>query len=202
MFMQDTTAFVADRNATAQSLIARAARPLAGMLAGTLLESETGWRPVEDLARGDLVFTHDGGLREIRHVETRSLAPRQLIHVPGGTLGNCADMRLLPGQHVLLEYAPGERAFGSPWLLVPAAALVGLTGVRWQRGREELALYNLGFEEEEVVWANSGVLMHCPKEGAPQGASEFFKVLTLDQALALVALIEGAEAGRADLRAA
>lgn len=197
MFMQNANAFADKSRVEVEALVARASRPLSGLIAGTRVESAEGWRAVEDLTVGDGVFTHDGGLVATTRIMRRKVAPRQLIHVPGGALGNCADVSLLPGQHLLIEHEAGARAFGSPWLLVPAAALVGLSGVRWRRAPEPVEVVLLHFAAEEVVWANSGLRLYCPTEGADQTGSGFFATLTLDQGLALVAAIGRGEAARA-----
>jgi hypothetical protein len=192
MFMQDVSAFDTAQSVDLESFMKKAATRQAGLVAGTRVEAAQGWRPVESLTRGDAVFTLDGGLTEITGLRRETIVPRQIIHVAGGTLGNCDALTLLPFQHLLIHAPVGERAFGMADLLVPAQALAGLDGVEWRTAPELVELVHLEFEDEELVWANSGMLVHCVQAGRPAGQSSFFKVLEMDQALALVQLMRGA----------
>lgn len=192
MFMQSHTAFIQSQPVDLEILLQAQTRTRGGLVAGTRLEAADGWRPVERLMRGDAVFTLDGGLRQIIDIKREDLTPARQIIVPGGALNNCAEMALLPGQHVLLDADIAEEAFGSPLVLLPAAALVGYRGVRWQQGRERVEIVTLGFDEDEVVYGNTGALLYCPstaRMGADDTKSDFFTVLGMEQASALVGLM-------------
>ncbi|WP_347310500.1 Hint domain-containing protein [Defluviimonas sp. SAOS-178_SWC] len=107
MFMQNATTF---RAAEKISLALHGLNFLpdfdgAGILVGSLVETEAGWRPVETLARGTRVATYDGGFRPVARVERHHLWPAaeaDMVHVPGGALDNRGDFSLLAGQHVLV----------------------------------------------------------------------------------------------------
>ncbi|WP_300519407.1 Hint domain-containing protein [Aliiroseovarius sp.] len=192
MFMQSHTAFAQAQPVELDILSHGQIRARGGLVAGTRLEAADGWRPVERLMRGDAVYTLDGGLRQIIDIKREDLIPPRRIMVPGGALDNCAGMALLPGQHVLIEAGIAEDAFGSPLVLLPAAALAGYRGIHWQEGQDRVEIVTLGFEEDEVVYGNTGALLHCPAttcmgESAPQ--SDFFTVLGMKQARALVGLL-------------
>ena len=77
-----------------------------GLIAGTLVESATGWTPVENLRIGDAVQSYDGGLARVvgldREWITASLSA-YVLHLPGGALDNCSDLILLPGQNLLVD---------------------------------------------------------------------------------------------------
>lgn len=177
-----------------------------GLIEGTKVEAADGWRSVESLMRGDAVFTFDGGLRQIEAIHRQEIRPARALLVPGGALDNCADMMLLPGQHMLLESPRAEDSFGSPLALVPAAALAGYHAITWINSSAKVAeIITLQFEEEEVVYGNTGALFHCPNAaqyGAARLISRFFSVLDLDQARTLVLQMSADEIADAQRRAA
>lgn len=192
MFMQPNTAFAQAQPVDLDILLHSEARARSGLVAGTRLEAASGWRPVESLMRGDAVYTLDGGLRQIIDIKREDMTPMRQLHVPGGALDNCAEMTLLPGQHLLIEADIAEEAFGSPLVLLPAAALAGYRGIAWQEGQERVEIVTLGFDEDEVVYGNTGALLHCPstKRMRHTGThSSFFTVLGMEQARALVGIL-------------
>lgn len=167
MFHQDPAQFD-----TPQVIAPRPAPVFRGLTGCTLLETDKGWRPVDAITVGDRVHSFDGGLRQVqavrRHYVTRDalldagIAP---VRVAGGHLNACSDLVLMPGQGVLRP-VDAARHGGQEDRLIAARDLVGRTGVSQRPARCALALTELGFAEEEVVWANSGVLLHCPAAGA------------------------------------
>jgi hypothetical protein len=174
-----------------------------GLVAGTRVETARGWKPVEQVLTGERVQTWDGGLQPVTKVERTlygaDLAeayPDGLLMVPGGALSTCDAVYLLPEQHILLESAIAEEVLGRPAVLVPAAALEGHRGILRVMPVDLVEVVTLSFDQEEVVYANTGALLHCPPRRAgatPQGpaTSAFFEVLGFDRARALVELMEG-----------
>lgn len=174
MFMQDIARLAA-------TPVIPALPVTAGLIAGTRVETRGGWRPVEQLRTGDLVHTLDGGLRRIAAIDRRWTLPGRtacVVRVPGGVFGTCATLDLLPGQHVLVDLDPADTAGGglpdALAVLAPAAALTALPGVTRALRRDPVQAVTLLFAEEELVWAATGVLAHCPavRHGAaalPQG---------------------------------
>lgn len=169
MFMQDIT-----RSATAFSPIETLLAPVTtGLVAGTLLETSTGWRPIEALAVGDCVQTLDGGLARILHLTRRTLRPEvetALLMLPGGQYDACSDLLLLPGQHLLIDTLDDTTMDGAPFALIPALALAG-PNVRRHYAPTALEVVTPLFADEEVVYANTGVLLHCP--GITDGAGRY-----------------------------
>lgn len=154
------------------------------LLAGTRVETDRGWRDVTALRAGDRVQTFDGGLRPLAAVERVRLAPdpeRLALRIPGGRLGACADLTLLPGCRVLL--ATGARRPEAARALVAARALRALPGVTSVPMPGAVAAVRPVFADEEVIWANTGVLIHCP---GPDGSDQF-PALAAAEAHALVA---------------
>ncbi len=166
--------------------------PATGMLAGTLVETAQGWQPVESLAIGQPVQTWDGGLQPLARLERKRIAPgAALLRVPGGVLSVCSDMLLLPGQHVMVDTGAAAEALDQDVALVPAAALDGYDGITRERLTAGIDVVTLAFDSEEIVYANTGALLHCPAAAAAQALapkSEFFTVLGIAEARALLGL--------------
>ncbi len=188
MFMQDATRFAADATIlTARTL---AAPVQTGLVAGTLVETATGWRIVETLRRGDLLQTFDGGLREVVAIDHNWLMPgcdTTLIRLPGGALNNCADLALLPGQHLMID--TWDAAITAVTALIPAEALAGLHGSTRHTITAPVEVITPLFAEEEVIYANGGLLLHCPGIADGPGATPadgFFTVLGRHAALTLL----------------
>lgn len=150
-----------------------------GMVAGTLVATEMGWLPVEDLRPGDRVVTFDNGMVPVRDAAVSQLmtggsrVPRAYwpLSVPEKALGNRKEMLLLPEQSVLIESDEGEDLFGDPFLLVAASALDGYCGIERVAPATEMKIVTLRFDSEEVVYANGMVLMHCPKPASERRQS-------------------------------
>jgi len=173
-----------------------------GLIAGTRVETADGWKPVEQIRTGEKVHTYDGGLQPVKRIErtvfgaeVAEVFPDGLLMVPGGALDNCDAFYLLPDQHVLLESAIAEEVLGNATALVPAAALENYRGITRVMPVDLIEVVTLLFDDEEVVYANTGVMMHCaPKKAAGAALrgtmrSAFFKVLPLEQARAMVELM-------------
>lgn len=168
MFMQDFTRLT--------PIEAFPAHPVTtGLAAGTPIESAQGWCPVETLQPGMRVQTLDGGLRRIVAMDRTWVLPAMeahVLHLPGGAFGNCADLVLLPDQHLLIDLTPDDHVAAdlpdALAVLIPAAALEGHARAVRTVQRRPLEVVTLVFAEEELVWAASGLLLHCP--GTTRGA--------------------------------
>ncbi|MCB1406739.1 MAG: Hint domain-containing protein [Rhodobacteraceae bacterium] len=183
-----------------------------GLIAGTLVATEMGWQPVEDLRTGDRVVTFDSGMRPLKAVHVSSLwttegnAPRNVwpLEVPKRALGNREVIRLLPDQSVLIESDEAEALFGDPFIMVSAGVLDGHKGITRVPPSREMMIVTLEFERDEVVYANGTMLVHCPHERAERAhrAEERMSVnngslyqhLTEAQGRLLVATINGVQA--------
>lgn len=179
----------------------------AGLVAGTLVATDLGWQPVEDLVPGDRVVTFDNGLRPLRAVRVSTLftaaeaAPRAVwpLSVPAGALGNRSALNLLPGQPLLIESDTAEAMYGDPFLMVTAAALEGYRGIAPAAPTPELTIVTLEFDTGEVVYVNGTLLAHCPAPDSDAAAGTRvlpavpvpYQQLTAQQARRLVAAMHG-----------
>jgi len=142
-----------------------------GHLAGTRIATTLGWRPVEALAAGDMVLTFDNGLQPLVEVnravfwvaEMMTPAAYGSVMVPAGALGNGQPLELLPDQGVLVESDAACDAQGDPFAVIPAQALVGFRGIERVAPRTQVEVITLVFAQDQVVYAEGGALMHCPR---------------------------------------
>lgn len=195
MFLNHSTAFTSFETVTDSRQDPRDFHTVPAMTAGTMVETESGWMPVERLSLGDAIYTFDGGLAPIAGLRQTRLSPgAQLWHVPGGALNNCDDMYLTRDQHVMIFDDNAEDLYDTPYVLVPAPALQGFRGTRQIDSLPNAVAVEVTFATEEVVFANTGMMLRC---AAQNGKTDgFFRTLTTAEARILLALLDTDEAER------
>lgn len=195
MYMPRANSFRQFESAAAGAFrkVVSSAVPSAGMLAATLVETADGWRAAGTLARGDRVQTWDGGLAEITRVTRSRLWPgaTDLVRVPGGALGNCADLWLAAGQRVMVASRIAEEVLDAAGALVAARDLVGFRGTEICRPGHPTALVGLGFAGQELVFANSGALVLGVADGGKDDLDSLLPSLEGARARAMLDLIAG-----------
>jgi len=167
-----------------------------GLVAGTQIASNIGWRAVEAIAPGDQVLTFDGGMQVVRRISRNVLwssptnCPEHLwpLEVPAGALGNQREMQLLPEQNVMVESDAAEDMFGDPFVMIPASSLNGYRGITRVKPHREIVVYTLYFDQEQVVFACSGALFHCP-------SADIASLLTIDQHASVYTALSLKDAG-------
>lgn len=134
-------------------------------VAGTLIRTDLGERPVEALRPGDLVDTLDSGPQPLRWAGSVTLGRSDLLAAPhlapvaisAGSLGHGlpeTDLLVSPQHRVLLSGWRVELAFGEEQVLAAAKHLVGWPGVRALRMPREVTYHHLLFDRHEIVFAN------------------------------------------------
>ena len=132
---------------------------------GTLIETATGPRPVEDLAPGDLVSTRDNGLKPVSWIgQTRcsreamqandKLRPVRLRAGALAPARPAADLWVSRQHRLLLESDAAEGLTGSREVLVPAIKLTALDGVDVVTPEEDVTYYHILLDRHEVLIAN------------------------------------------------
>lgn len=142
-----------------------------GLLAGTRVASNLGWRAIEALTAGDKILTFDHGMQVIREIKRKTLwldatsLPDHMrpVTVPAGALGNRVPLRLLPEQGVLVESDAATDAQGDPFAVVAASALVGYRNITHDTRKMQVEIVTLYFEKPEVIYAEGGMLIYCPQ---------------------------------------
>ena len=70
-----------------------------------------------------------------------------------------------------------ESLTGQARVLVRAGDLAGHGGIGLAMPVDGIEVVQLRFEDEEIVYANTGVCLHCPPEGGGAAASQVFRLL-------------------------
>lgn len=135
--------------------------------AGTLIETETGPRPAEEIRPGCRLLTLDRGPRPVlwRHTQTLHFAPggdprQRPVRIQRGALGPGIPERTLlvsPQHRMLVASKISARLLGAPEVLVPAVRLVGLAGIARDETTQAVTYVHLYLGSHEVILA----------EGAP-----------------------------------
>ena len=185
MFLKDFTRAATPANVTTIT----PAPAMTGLGSASLIDTPKGWVAAKDLRIGMRVHSLDGGEAMILGLDRRPVMESPAIVIGGGVAGNCADLVLPLGQHLLVDTLQDPEYPDAEVLLVPAEAWLGQPGVWTTTLRDELITPL--FADEEILWVNSGTLVHCPSVvfGAglvPDGG--FFDRLPLERAQAFLTL--------------
>ena len=140
-----------------------------GLIEGTTVATQDGWRAVETLRKGESVLTFDGGAQQVIAVIRDQIwggigvCPRELwpLYVPKGTIGNREDTLVMPNQGVLIECDEISDQWGDPFAVVPGAALAVLDGVEAQEPYGTVEVVLPIFEEDQMVFVDQGALAFC-----------------------------------------
>lgn len=149
-------------------------------VSGTCILTDRGDRKVEELSRGDRVWTKSGGFKPLLNNLHRSVSPRELslnaklapIRIEPDALGDGMPNETLwvSRQHrMLVSSQISERMFGTSDVLVAAIRLVGLPGISVDTQRSAVTYHHLVFEAHEIVCANRALSeSFLPKSQARQ----------------------------------
>lgn len=153
----------------------------AGLTGDVRVETAKGWTAVSELVPGAEVFTYDGGLQVLESIEkTRhqvrafSTQTGGVVRISGGCLGSGQDTIVLANQRIGLEGSFVEELFGLPFICLKARHLLGLDGVSIVKPQDFIETYQLHFVDEEFVWANDGLLVHCAAEASRSATPDYF----------------------------
>lgn len=166
-----------------------------GLLPGTLVATNGGWKPVEAIVPGEMLLTFDNGLQPVSRIH-RIEIPRAMVPahkaftmvVPMGALGNRRELRLLPCQEVIVESDLAEEDFGEPFVLIQALLLERYKGIHRAPIQGDLTIYMLTFAAEQVIHIAGAALVTAraetdfsPLTVAEVAGTETYLRLTLDQ---------------------
>lgn len=132
------------------------AQPIcAGIGPGSILLTQAGETPVEDLRPGDRVITRDTGLATVREI-TKHRITTHAIRILAGSLGDTRpdrDVVVPAGQNILVRDWRAEAMFGQAQALVPAAALVDGEFIT-NEGMQTLTVFALHFDAAHVLYVD------------------------------------------------
>ncbi len=132
-------------------------------VAGTLIQTDLGKRPIEDLRPGDLVQTQNHGLQPVRWIGSRKLNAVELalnpkllpICICAGALGKNApsrDLLVSPQHRMLISGWQEELLFGEQYVLAAAKHLVNGDTI-YQLRTTEVEYFHMLFDQHEIVLA-------------------------------------------------
>jgi hypothetical protein len=169
-----------------------------GLMVGTRVASNLGWRAIDALAAGDKVLTFDHGMQavtEVRRAHVWLDAPDTSetfwpVVVPVDALDNRDELTLLPDQGVMIESDAALDMLGDPFAIMTAHNLVGLRGIHRRQPKQRIELVAVYFEHDEVIYAEGGALIHCPGDMSTldkflDAAPQTYRVLKEEQAAEL-----------------
>lgn len=160
---------------------------------GTLIETEQGMRPIEELRAGDRVVTRDNGIKEIRWIGATRLCAKTLaenprlrpVRIRAGALGHntpSTDLLVSPQHRIMVRSTIAQRMFGAMEVLVAAKQLCQLEGVDIAEDVTEVEYYHFLFDQHEVVNSNGAAsesLFTGPQALKSVGAAAREEILAL-----------------------
>jgi len=124
--------------------------------AGTMIKTERGERPVEDLSPGDRVMTRDHGMQTIRWAGRRTVAGignMAPVTFDAGTLGCSEPLTVSRNHRMLITGTMAELVCGGDELLLSAKMLVNDRNVRHEPCGF-VTYVHIMFDYHEIIWAN------------------------------------------------
>ncbi|SMR72793.1 Hint domain-containing protein [Aliiroseovarius halocynthiae] len=122
----------------------------------SLILTDRGERPVQDLRVGDMVVTRDHGLQPIRWTGRKTtigagrLAP---VRIQAGTFGNHSDLIVSPQHRMVYEGPQANLLFAQPEVMIPAVHLLH-SGSAKQTEMEQVTYFHIMFDAHQVIFAN------------------------------------------------
>lgn len=132
---------------------------------GTMIQTPSGARRVEDLREGDKVQTKDNGAEEICWIGSRRMTGARLFAMPhlrpirigAGALGierpDC-ELVVSPEHRMLVKGGAARALFNTPEVLVSARDLVNGSSIAVDRQLREVTYIHLLLPRHQILWAN------------------------------------------------
>lgn len=161
-----------------------------GLVHGTTVATNNGWRLVEDLQSGDLVRTLDSGFKRISRVATDCIlvpsdeaSPENLpIRIPSHAAYNGRPVWIMPEQgvaldHTKLNHDPISLPVSMP--IVPARLLSGTFRIISDTPSSYFDISTLFFDKDEVIYIEGGLRAFCPSGRFGMGSMSGTKSYTV-----------------------
>ena len=123
---------------------------------GTLIATDRGQVPVEDLARGDRVVTSDHGFQKVRWIGSQTVrAEGKMAPVvfAAGAIGNDRELAVSPQHRMLVSGPLAEALYGESEVMVPAKSLINDSTIRSRSGGS-VEYFHILLGAHEVIFAN------------------------------------------------
>ncbi|MEP5761209.1 MAG: Hint domain-containing protein [Litoreibacter sp.] len=162
--------------------------------AGTLITTDQGEKPVEDLCIGDQVLTLDHGYKTIKWIGCSRHTAATLARKPNlrpiviknGALGlnlPVGDLVVSRQHRVLVQSIIAERMFAQREILVAACALLPLDGVDIVEAQADVAYFHVMCEQHEILQSNGAWTesLYAGKESlksiSPEARQELYDIM-------------------------
>ena len=141
---------------------------------GTMIETDSGLIPIENITVGDMIRTLDHGLQPVRWAGARTVAARGCfapICIKKDALGNVRDLLVSPQHRLLLQDAMATLYFNESEVLVAANHLLNGKTVYQKRGAT-VTYHHLLFDRHEIIFSE-GIPTESlhPNENSLRGVS-------------------------------
>ncbi|MCK0148416.1 Hint domain-containing protein [Marivita sp. S6314] len=123
-------------------------------VAGTMIDTPDGPKPVQDLREGDLVLTLDDGPQPVRWAgsrETEAMGDFAPVVIAAGSYGAQSDVWLSPQHRVLVRDIWAELLFGEAEVLVKAKDLVNGSTVTRVASGTPVTYVHLLFDRHQIL---------------------------------------------------
>lgn len=135
---------------------------------GTLIQTQLGEVPIEQLEMGHRVLTMDDGYQPIRWIGRTALSRADLeanpklkpIRIRADALGPGLpkqDLLVSPQHRVLVRSAIAHRMFDAHEVLIPANKLLTLPGIDIEWEADGVDYFHILFDAHQLVWSNGAV---------------------------------------------
>lgn len=132
---------------------------------GTMIETDRGQTPIEELAPGDMVKTKDNGYQAIEWMSSRKLSEDELRRNPHlrpilfrkGALGNnvpTKDLNVSPQHRMVISGERCEMMFGESEFLAPAKSFTDDKSIMTDHNISEVEYFHFMCSQHEIVYAN------------------------------------------------
>ena len=144
-----------------------------GILVGTAIATSFGWRPIEAICCGDMVLTFDHGFRAVTGVRRVLLwngqgkcpAALRPVRIDANVLDNTQDVEVLPEQGIMVESDAAVDYRGDPFAVLMPRSMEAYGFADNVEPSQPIEAIVLEFEDDEVVYGQSGLHFHIPKAG-------------------------------------
>ena len=132
---------------------------------GTLVATENGEVPVEDLKVGDLVITADNGLQAIRWVGRKYISGARMyaspevrpVRIKKDAFGENVperDMLVSPQHRMMVQSRLADAYFGESEVLAPAKGLINNQSIFLDKTVSSVEYFHILFDRHELIFAN------------------------------------------------
>lgn len=125
-------------------------------VAGTMIATLNGMRPVESLSVGDRVITRDHGAQPIRwagQARRLGMGTDAPVEICAGAFGNHGRVLVSQQHRILIRSGMAQALFGDAEVLVKARDLVNGSSVRLLESETQVTYVHLLFDQHEILLA-------------------------------------------------